>query len=631
MSRIIQAKLLLDNNRYESWTWVTTDTRRTLNYDQDPWIQHVTRDELLEKKILNHDIVEFHISSELELVKFVIVHSIVRQTATLAGILLLQGNKTYGKTKNKYWYRCVLNDKRLPSFLIAVPWGGSKQSTFNKNPENRFVVFKYKSWEGMHPRGELIETLGNVSSLNAFYEYQLYCRSLQTSIQGFVKATRQALKEKTNEELIEQISKKYHLEDRTHEMIYSIDPKHCKDIDDAFSVEKLTDNQWRVSIYIACVPIWIDFLKLWNAFSKRVATIYLPDRKRPMMPTVLSDDLCSLHSGVSRIAISLDMIIETAEGLSNGRPSDLASGTRVAKKRENREKTIIIDKSFSLCKIKVSKNYDYKHQELLSLNAYKQFHDIAVELNQYSQCIDKQVLNKTTNNVQRVKQSHAVVSFWMIQMNYIVAKKLQEYNTGLFRITALQPCKPTNAHSLPREMLEFLQIWKSSGGSYVSLQDMPETLTHELLKLDAYVHITSPIRRLPDLLNMIELIRVIHLTDLTDVAAEFYSHWCSTEPLEFMNTSMRAIRRVQQDCEMITKITREPERTERNVEGYVFDGVVKTDGLYQYMVYFPSSEWRLITRCVSTKCCDEYSKQSFRIHLFEDGETMKKKIRVELL
>ena len=405
MSRVIQAKLLLENNRYESWTWVTTDTRRTLNYDQDPWIQYVTRDELLERKILNHDIVEFHISSELELAKFTIVHSIVRQTATLAGILLLQGNKTYGKTKNKYWYRCVLNDKRLPSFLIAVPWGGSKQSTFNKNPENRFVVFKYKSWEGMHPRGELIETLGNVSSLNAFYEYQLYCRSLQTSIQGFVKATRQALKEKTNEELIEQISKKYHLEDRTDEMIYSIDPKHCKDIDDAFSVEELSDNQWRVSIYIACVPIWIDFLKLWNAFSKRVATIYLPDRKRPMMPTVLSDDLCSLHSGIYRVAISLDMI--------------------VTKKRENREKTMIIDKSFSLCKIKVSKNYDYKHQELLSLTPYKQFHDIAVELNQYSQCIDKQVLTTTTNDVQRVKQSHAVVSFWMIQMNYIVAKNFR--------------------------------------------------------------------------------------------------------------------------------------------------------------------------------------------------------------
>lgn len=620
---MVQCKLLLENNRYETWTWVTTDTRRTLNYDQDPWIASITRDDLMERKLLNHDIVEFTIVDN-RLEKYSIIHSIVRQTATLAGVLLLQGNKTYGRKKNKYWYRCVPNDKRIPSFLIAYAWGGSRTPTFSKNPENKFVVFKYESWEGIHPRGTLLETLGNVSSLTAFYEYQLYCRSLQTSIQSFVKATRKALSIQPPDERIRQIREKYSVQDRTTEAIYSIDPKHCKDIDDAFSVTKVDDATatYRVSIYIACVPLWIDTLELWSAFSKRVSTIYLPDRKRPMLPTVLSEDLCSLHKNQYRVALAMDLIIREGEGI-----------------RES---------SFAICEINVRENYHYAHPDLLSLESYRLFHDLAVEINQRQPYIDKRVLTRTENNRQRVKQSHAVVSYWMIQMNYIVAKTLQNSNTGLFRVTTLQPCKP-EIHHLPQEMLQFLQIWKSSGGSYVSLREnefpptsgMPPnneldstsetSLNHQLLDLDAYVHITSPIRRLPDLLNMIELIRVLDISSLSDASQEFYGHWCSNEPLEFMNTSMRAIRRVQQDCDMIAKITREPERIERTIEGYVFDGIVKTDGLYQYMVYFPDTEWRLITRCVSTKYCDEYSLQTFKIHLFNDGETMRRKIRVELL
>ena len=32
-----------------------------------------------------------------------------------------------------------------------------------------------------------------------------------------------------------------------------------------------------------------DHLNIWESFSRRVSTIYLPDRKRPMLPTILSD------------------------------------------------------------------------------------------------------------------------------------------------------------------------------------------------------------------------------------------------------------------------------------------------------------------------------------------------------
>ena len=48
----------------------------------------------------------------------------------------------------------------------------------------------------------------------------------------------------------------------------------------------------------------------------------------------------------------------------------------------------------------------------------------------------------------------------------------------------------------------FLTIWNSSSGHY-DLYD--ERKCHQMLELDAYIHCTSPIRRLVDLLNMARL------------------------------------------------------------------------------------------------------------------------------
>ena len=39
------------------------------------------------------------------------------------------------------------------------------------------------------------------------------------------------------------------------------------------------DIECVLSIYISNVTIWLDVLDLWKSFSRRVATIYLPDRK----------------------------------------------------------------------------------------------------------------------------------------------------------------------------------------------------------------------------------------------------------------------------------------------------------------------------------------------------------------
>ena len=85
----------------------------------------------------------------------------------------------------------------------------------------------------------------------------------------------------------------------------------------------------------------MDMLNLWESFSKRISTIYLPDKKRPMLPTVLSDGLCSLKENVKRIAFVMDVYIEN---------------------------NIIKHISFCNAIVKVYKNYSYEEPKLLSNN-----------------------------------------------------------------------------------------------------------------------------------------------------------------------------------------------------------------------------------------------------------------------
>ena len=107
---------------------------------------------------------------------------------------------------------------------------------------------------------------------------------------------------------------RYQLEDRRGLKIITIDPPNSSDFDDGFGIVEYNETGiqigWRISIYIANVFLWLEALDLWKTFSHRVSTIYLPDRKRPMLPTVLSDTLCSLQENQDRFALAMDVYVD---------------------------------------------------------------------------------------------------------------------------------------------------------------------------------------------------------------------------------------------------------------------------------------------------------------------------------
>ena len=86
---------------------------------------------------------------------------------------------------------------------------------------------------------------------------------------------------------------------------FTIDPYDAKDFDDAISYEKLANGDTEIGIHIADVSHYVQLdTKLDAEALERGTSVYLVDRTIPMLPRVLSDDLCSLLPHKDRLTMS---------------------------------------------------------------------------------------------------------------------------------------------------------------------------------------------------------------------------------------------------------------------------------------------------------------------------------------
>lgn len=103
--------------------------------------------------------------------------------------------------------------------------------------------------------------------------------------------------------------------DLTDTVIFTIDGADAKDLDDAVSVEKLPDG-WRLGVHIADVSYYVRPNSALDreAFA-RGTSVYFADRVIPMLPTALSNGICSLNAGVRRYAQSAFLTLDKKGGI----------------------------------------------------------------------------------------------------------------------------------------------------------------------------------------------------------------------------------------------------------------------------------------------------------------------------
>jgi len=98
--------------------------------------------------------------------------------------------------------------------------------------------------------------------------------------------------------------------DLRNQQIFSIDPKYAKDLDDCLSCTKTESGNFLVGIHIADASYFVPYgSPLDLEARKRSTTFYFPNEKFPMLPLILSDNLCSLLENEDRLAVSIEVEI----------------------------------------------------------------------------------------------------------------------------------------------------------------------------------------------------------------------------------------------------------------------------------------------------------------------------------
>jgi ribonuclease R len=309
----------------------------------------------------------------------------------------------------------------------------------------------------------------------------------------------------------------------------TIDPFDAKDFDDALSVQKLPDGNIEVGVHIADVSF---FVKPGTDLDKeaihRATSVYLVDRTIPMLPEILSNDLCSLRPNEDRLSVSAVFTLDKEANIVNEWFGETVIHS--AKRFTYEEAQGVLDKGEGTMHEELSTLLELS-KKIRARRAAKgaiEFDtaEVKIELNAEGKPIAVHLKERKATNL--------LIEDFMLLANEAVAKHLSELtkNGGphfysLYRIhDAPDTDRIENLAHLLRVMGYHL---KTSGSGQVTGTDLNKLLEsvkgkpeeylvkmatlrsmskavyatrnigHFGLAFDFYTHFTSPIRRYPDL------------------------------------------------------------------------------------------------------------------------------------
>jgi ribonuclease R len=324
--------------------------------------------------------------------------------------------------------------------------------------------------------------------------------------------------------------------------LVTIDGEDAKDFDDAVYAQRLDGGGFRLIVAIADVSHYVQPGSALDREARaRGTSVYFPTRVLPMLPTALSNHLCSLEPRVDRLCMVADMRLSRLGALEDSRfyPAVMRSAARLTYTLAHR--ALFLREPAACAQL----GEPLVESLLPLLEVYQALSDArrrrgALEFDapetQFVLGEDQRVrsVRFTTRN-----EAHRLIEECMIQANVAVAQHLRARQLpALFRVHAapdekkleqlratlrilgieLQLPEPVHARDLgqiaprvrdehARPFVESLIVRSMAQALY-----QPENIGHFGLALKDYAHFTSPIRRYPDLLIHRALRALIGLT-----------------------------------------------------------------------------------------------------------------------
>lgn len=296
---------------------------------------------------------------------------------------------------------------------------------------------------------------------------------------------------------INNLNKNSNLKKLKDEVILTFDGEGAKEIDDALSIKILENGNYLLGIHIADPLFFVNNNSIiFDEAKRRTTSIYLSDLTIPMFPKIISSEKASLLEGKLTPATSYYYEISNSGEI----------------------KTLPFYKS----NISVYKNMSYNDFNEILEHGYE---DKAIEKSIFNFSNVQQIISKlyktdfyydkfnrkdsniTSTNITGNTLSEKVIESTMVLNNYMVSKYFLENNLPfIYRVHAVDKItqkkiddfsKSINMDEPNSKYLKYIDVIKNIyPQAFYSIKNEG----HFGLGLEAYSHITSPLRRFADIL-----------------------------------------------------------------------------------------------------------------------------------
>lgn len=370
------------------------------------------------------------------------------------------------------------------------------------------------------PMGTLLEVFGRDGSLEAAVESILFDQKIEREFPPQVLKQAEEAPQTVDAAAL---AGRLDLRDKC---IITIDGEHAKDLDDAVSLERDSQGRPVLGVHIADVSYYVPMgspldVEAWQ----RGTSVYFADQVIPMLPTQLSNGICSLNPKVDRLTLSCIMtlnpdgsvaehtiaksVIRTTERMSYPDCNTLLAGTDTELEKKYAHILPMLREMAALAKTLERRRKGRGSLDLAS-------RETEILCDEEGRPIGVQA--RTPG------ESEGLIESFMLCANECVARHLSDWEApGIYRIhekpsnektealrNLLSPLGYTfrepdhfalqgildSSRGKPEEYLVHTAVLRAM----MKARYEPQNLGHFGLAADFYCHFTSPIRRYPDLM-----------------------------------------------------------------------------------------------------------------------------------
>ncbi len=412
----------------------------------------------------------------------------------------------------------LIPDGKQISSDIFIPTDYLKGAENNQKVIVKILDFPARA---KNPVGEVIEILGNCGDNNAEMHAILAEFGLPYKFPEEVEAEAQQINTVISEK---EIASRRDFRDV---LTFTIDPADAKDFDDALSYKVLVNGNIEIGVHIADVTHYVaaDSILDEEAYN-RATSIYLVDRVVPMLPEILSNNVCSLRPNENKLCFSVVFEIDN--------------------------KFNIVDKWFGKTIICSNRRFAYHEVQEIIESGVGEFEKEILSLNEIAQDFRRHRFSKGAISFERTevkfnidengkpleiyfkesKEANQLIEEFMLLANKAVSEKVRSIESGeqktfIYRVHDEPDLEKINTFARFIKRFGYSLNYKTEKNLAKSLNKLladvkgkkemdvvtnlairsmakaeysANNIGHYGLAFKYYTHFTSPIRRYPDII-----------------------------------------------------------------------------------------------------------------------------------